>query len=61
MDKSKVSNIEFDGIDHNDYPDYCDVYITNAEYDGREITEEELQELNEDTEFIYEKLIEQIF
>ena len=48
--KVKVSAIE--GIDHSDCPDYCDAYITEAEYDGKPMTGEQLDELNENTEFI---------
>jgi hypothetical protein len=61
LDYSKITNIEFDGIDHRDYPDYCDAYITNADYDGVEMTEEQLQLLNEDSMFVYDTLIEKIF
>ena len=56
MDYSKIDNIVFDGIDHNDRPDYCDAYILSADYDGEEMTEEQLDELNEDRNFVYEKL-----
>ena len=27
----------FEGIDHRDYPDYCDAFIASAEYDGRDL------------------------
>jgi hypothetical protein len=52
-----IDNIEFEGIDHNDYPDYCDVYIISADYDGREMTEDEIEELNDDSGFVYDKLM----
>jgi hypothetical protein len=61
LDYSKITNIEFDGINHKDYPDYCDAYIANADYDGVEMTEEQLQLLNEDSMFVYDTLIETIF
>lgn len=56
MDYSKISNICFEGIDHKDYPDYCDTYIVSADYDGKEMTEDQLEEINEDPSFIHEKL-----
>jgi hypothetical protein len=52
-----IDNIEFDGIDHNDYPDYCDAYIISADHDGREMTEDEIEELNDDSGFVYDKLM----
>lgn len=56
MDYSKISNIRFDGIDYKDHPDYCDAFIESAEYDGKEMTEEQLDELNDDHGFVHEKL-----
>jgi hypothetical protein len=56
-----IDNIEFEGINHNDYPDYCDAYIISAEYDGREMTEEEIEELNNDLSFVYEKLMDFLY
>ncbi len=61
MDYSKISNIEFDCIDHKDYPDFCDAYISNAYYDGIEMNDEQLEELNDNREFVYEKLMNKLF
>ena len=61
MDKSKVTAIEFEDVDTSDYPDFCDAFISYAELDGVEMTEDELIELNEDTDFVYNKLMENIF
>ena len=61
MDKSKVTAIEFEDVDTSDYPDFCDAFISYAELDGVELTEAELIELNEDTDFVYNKLMENIF
>lgn len=59
IDYSLISNIEFKGINHRDYPDYCDAYIVSAEYDCEQMTQEQIEML--DADFVYEKLIEQIF
>jgi len=59
---SKIDNIEIDGVDHNDYPDYCDAYICAATYKGIEMTQEELECLNQqEVDFVYEKVIESVF
>lgn len=60
IDFEKVDNIDFDGIDHKDYPDYCDAYIVSADYDGREATDEELEKINDNSDFVYEKLWEHL-
>lgn len=57
MDYSKIDNIEFSGIDHKDHPKYCDAYISNADYKGREMGEKQLDEINNDSDFVYEKLM----
>jgi hypothetical protein len=61
LNYSKIDMIEFDGIDHDDYPDYCDAYIVYAEYDGREMTEEELEFINDDASFVYESLMSYLY
>jgi hypothetical protein len=61
MDLSKIDNIKFEDIDHSDYPDFCDTFIASADIDGRPMTEDELNELNENTLFIHEKLMDYLF
>lgn len=61
IDLSKVSNIKFDGIDHSDYPDYCDAHIVSCEINGVEATEEELEELNDNSEFVHESLFNHLY
>ena len=53
LDYSKISSVEVYDIDTSDYPDFCDAYIGYAEYYGREMTEEELDILNSDSDFVY--------
>ena len=56
MDYSKITNIEFDGIDDNDYPDFVDAHIISADYDGEPMTEEQIIEINEDGDFVHDSL-----
>jgi len=60
MDKKLITSIVFEGIDYTDYPDYCDAYIVSAEYDGSPMTDEQIDEINDDTDFLYELLIEHL-
>jgi hypothetical protein len=45
----KVVDIEVDGVDPRDYPDFCDAYVSRAFYDdtGEPLTESELEEFSE--------------
>jgi hypothetical protein len=58
---AKIESVEVEGIDPSDYPDFSDAYISYAEIDGREATEEELDELNDDSHFVYELVWKQLF
>ena len=62
FDLSLIDNIELDGIDTKDYPDFCDAFISAADYDGREMTKEELDALNSEyPEFVYDEVINSLF
>jgi len=55
---SEVTVIEFSGIDNSDYPDYSDAFVKSANYKGREMTQEEIDELMDDyPEFVYNQLM----
>lgn len=53
----EVADFEVDGIDYRDYPDFCDAYIADASVlengKWREATEQELDELNNDSDLVY--------
>ena len=59
------SSIEIDGIDERDAPDFVDTYVSYAEWnDGIELTDEELEQLNNLSEFqelAQEKAFEKVF
>ena len=55
IDYSKINNVKVGGVDMADYPDFCDAYIESADYGDREMTEEELDVLNQDGSFISEE------
>ena len=46
----KVVDVEIDGVDPTDYPDFCDAYFTYAVYEdtGEELDDAELEELTMD-------------
>ena len=53
LDYARISDVEVEGIDTADYPDFCDAFIASADYNGREMTDEELDTLNDDSDFVY--------
>lgn len=61
LDYSQISDVEVDGIDTRDYPDFCDAFIASATYKGREMSEAELERLNEDGDYIYGKVQDRLY
>jgi hypothetical protein len=53
-----ISDIEFDNIDFKDYPEFCDACISIAYHNGIKCTDEELDEINDNRDFVYEKLMD---
>ena len=47
MEYAKLSNIELEGIDYLDYPECSDAYIVGADYEGKPMTEEQLEYMGE--------------
>lgn len=67
LDVKRVVDVEIDGIDMRDYPDFCDAYISKASYkkeDGsfRDLDEDECQFLQEEhSEWFYDKITDKVF
>ncbi len=59
IDYSKITNVVVEGIDTKDAPDFCDAYISSADYDGEEMSDEMLEELDDD--FIYEQVMSELY
>lgn len=61
FDYTKITSVELDDVHTCDYPDFTDAYISYAEYNGIEMTEKELDSINEDSDFVYEQVQNQLF
>lgn len=61
LDYSKIDDAVVSNVDIKDYPDFCDAFIESATYKGRDMTEKELERLNEDYEYIYELACDEMF
>ena len=57
----QLEDIEIDGIDMKDYPDFCDAFLSYATIGGRELTEEELEYIQETySDWVYEQALESL-
>lgn len=61
MNYDLIDNIELDGIDTNDYPDFCDAFIVSADYDGKAMTDAQIDILNEDYSFVHDCVYNHLF
>ena len=59
----KICDIEVDGIDYADAPDFCDAYICSATWSdtGKALTEAELDKVNEDGDTVYQAVQDQLY
>jgi len=55
-----ITDFEVAGVSHWDYPDYADAFLGSAKVDGREATEAELDEIQEDSDLVYSILMDNI-
>ena len=61
FDYSKISNVMVEGIDTEDHPDFCDASIWSADYDGEPMTEDQIEALNENSEFVNQSVFAQLY
>jgi hypothetical protein len=64
IDIKKIEDLEVDGVDSRDYPDFCDAFFAHGIWieTSKELTEDELIELSDThqellNEMAYESLI----
>ena len=61
IDFDKIDNVELEGIDYSDAPDFVDAYIASCDIDGRPATEEELEIINADGQFVYDQVEKHVY
>lgn len=54
IDFSKIEDVRVAGIDPRDAPDFSDAFIETCTYMGRDATDEELDAINDDGDFVYQ-------
>lgn len=61
MNYDLIDNVEVEDIKTWDYPDFCDAFIAYAEYDGVPMTEKQLDEINDDRDFVYSQVEKKLY
>ena len=64
LNNLEVTDVEVDGVDMKDYPDFCDAYIESAKFvsSGKELNDDELVKLQEDNpELFFEDVMETVY
>ena len=62
IDFKKVEVLEVSDINHYDYPEYCDAYISEANYNGKPMSDKMLDEINDNhPEFVHQQVWAFIF
>lgn len=55
-------SLVIEGIDYSDAPDFCDAFIASGTFeDGTPLDDATLDELNEDTDLVYEAVLRTIY
>lgn len=61
LDYTQIEDVQVEDVFMYDYPDFCDAFISSATYKGRDMTDAELDLLNEDRDFVYERATKWIY
>jgi hypothetical protein len=62
FDLKEVEILSFSGVDHSDHPDYSDAFIEEALYRGKEMTEDQIDLLQDKhDDFVYDQLMAYMF
>jgi hypothetical protein len=61
LDFDKITNIKIENINKNDYPDFVDAFISYAEINGESLTDEELDIVNENEDFVYKSVLNYLY
>jgi hypothetical protein len=58
MNYKLITNVVIEDIFKWDMPDFCDAFISSADYNGKPMTDAELDDLKD--EFVHEQVLKQI-
>ena len=62
VDINLIDDIEVDGIDTWDYPEFCDAYISYASYNNNAMSDEMLDFINDEMrDFVHDQVYNHLF
>lgn len=61
IDYNKISNVCINDLHYSDSPDFSDAFIESADYCNKEMTADQLETLNEDRDYVYERIIDFLY
>lgn len=61
LDYSQIADVEVDGINTKDYPDFVDAFIASATYKGKLMNEKQLERINQDSQYVYDHVMKKLF
>lgn len=62
FDEVDYSSFDMEGVDRRDYPDFCDAFISDASFlNGRMLTDDELDQLNDESDIVYNAACEYVY
>jgi len=62
LEGRKLGSYTIAGIDYDDSPDFCDAFVSEAEWgDGTKLTDEEFDKLNDNKELVYRMVIDWLY
>ena len=61
LDYELISNVSLGGMDYRDAPDFGDAYVESADYCGEQMTQDQLDELNLDGDYVYQCVIKFLY
>jgi hypothetical protein len=61
MDTTKITNVILEDVEVSDLPDLVHAFIVKADLNGKAMTEKQLDELNEDYDFVHEKALNSLY
>lgn len=57
-----ITITEYDGIDFSDYPEFCDAFVSKAQYqNGQPLTDQEMDEIEVSNEDLWDFITSNIF
>ena len=60
IDYNLIDNVELE-IDYKSGHDFTDSYIISADYDGQPMSEDMLDDLNNDSQYVYNLVISEVY